>query len=347
MLFEEIQRWNMFRRPDWRFERVLHLAARHPQPGRCTPRDDAYVKDYHKFFLKWRGLNEEDRYKLFYEDRGMFLAHAIHEREISDPDSVLILQSQLLTDLPMVKIADEHSTHPEAVECYEAIFFNVRPYLGQRKWVMNQILIPAIMKQIRMENNVEMQASDDVDRPFGKVPVVVKPFLDATLKYFSYMGGPFVCDLLSEGIRARRIQRPEDVQRFLDESWTTNVKRRSLQASLTFEANRYNIMDLFNVHARIMEIERGAEDLEWKQNALEKHLMTAFDAMPWCVGTDGVNRGKELGLDRYDVVPAELRDHELQAVAAGGKIKAEEEVVTLRLPPPRKKDKGDKEGPKK
>lgn len=335
-LFAEFQRYNVFRRPDWRWQRVLQMCDRQPSPGRCSRRDDAWVKGARNFLLRWRGARYERlRTELFAELPGLWYAYEIYERASEEPEPQAYLEARLLARQSDKEIAHALCTMPEAIQWYEALFFNVADRLENRDWITKQVLMPAILR------NHGLGAPPTGSSSIFSGGVIAKPFLDATLKLFAYFGGTHLVDIMITGFQSGKpLASPDDLGNWFDANWASAIRRRSHQASLTFEVNKFNVMELFAIHTKIMEIEKSDDSQEKQRTTIERHIRAMITDLPWAVGDAGESRfaGTEVG--KFDAMAAELRDDELLNVAVGdvpGGLEAE--MAPMQLPPPRRKTK--------
>ena len=330
-LYEDYQRFNVFRRPDWRLERVLKIIDRLPAPGRCTSRDDQYVKAARTFLLRWRAkASDEEREELFWENPGLFYAYQIYERTEDEPEPAMFMQARLLARQSYEQIAECLSTTPETVDWYEKMFFNVRDRLQNRDWITKHVLLPSIMKN----HGVVPAKGDDSDILPFKDSAVAKPFLDASLKLFAYFGGQYIVDIMITGFQSGKpLVSPDEMAAWFDHHWSMTIRRRSHQAALQFEVNKYNVMELFSVHTQIMSIEKSEESQEQQRTATERHIKAMLDDLPFAVGDDGEKMSRGTAIGEWDKEAAELRDDELLRVSHGEEVTGE---VLKALPPPRK-----------
>lgn len=322
--YDEFQRYNVFCRPDWRMERVLQLVDQLPVPGRCSRRDDLYIREARKFLLRWRRSDDPaQREELFFACPGLYYAYQIHERSLQEPEPALFMQARLLARQSWQEIAHCLGTLPETVEWYSRLFFDVTERLVHRDWVMKQVLLPALMRSL-----TDMAAS-----PAGSM---ARPFLDGTLKLFAYFGGPLVAEVMIHGFLAEPPpQRPEDLPGWFDRHWAATLRRRSLQAAQVFDVNRYNVVSLFQLHREIVDSERALRgDDKNKQDELYNALQALLESAPVCSGYTARQWHKDTPLGRMDEQAAELRDEELFVVQAGQSVRLE--LPEGGLPPPRK-----------
>jgi len=341
-LYVEYQKYNMFRQPDWRFERVRRLASRHPTPGRITKRDDPYVRKARTFLLRWRHREPEDREELFVANPGLYYAYEIYERAQEDPQAALLLEARLLTQTPYHDIANACDTIPATVEWYEALFFNVRDKLAARDWITSRVLVPAMIRNFGLLDQPHHAQSTDDDNNLPPFPVwsdqvIARPFLDASLKMFAYFGGAVLCDFMIHGFQSGKLlHNADNLAQFLDEHWALTLRARSAQAARTFQINKYNVMELFATHARIIEVEKSEDSLDAKRSAIERHVSALMDEIPWASGDDAAQASSGTPLAIYDESAAELRDDELLLVAGGETPQAVDGLQSLALPAPRK-----------
>jgi hypothetical protein len=122
--------------------------------------------------------------------------------------------------------------------------------------------------------------------------------------------------------------------------WTNTGRPRSAAARPRrpeFEINKYNVMELFAVHSRIMEIEQSRESASQQRSAYERHIKAMLDEIPWATGADGEKLYDGTVVGRFDNMAGELRDDELILVSSGKPVAGLDENWPARLPPPRPK----------
>jgi hypothetical protein len=336
-LYAEFQRYNFFRRPDWRWQRVLQICDRGlapgANPGRCTARDDHLVRQAREFLLGWRNRETEaDREHLFWKFPGLYYAYELYEKKTEEPEGGLFLEARLLARQSNAEIAYCLSTLPDTVEWYSRLFFDVVDRLDHRDWVTKHVLLPAFKR-----HHGALQDEDGTPLPY-KDSTVAQPFLDGSLKMFAYFGGKYIVDYMVTGFQqGKPMASPDDLSQWLDNHWATSVRRRSAQAAGQFEVNKYNVMELFAAHSRIMELEQSRESASQQQSAYERNVQTMLNEIPWATGADGAKVSDGTVVGRFDVMAAELRDDELILVSAGKPVAGLDENWPARLPPPRPK----------
>lgn len=329
--YAEYQKYNFFRVPQWRWDRVLNLVGREPRPGRCTHRDDERVRAGRNFLLNHKGKTGElDRDAMLFSNPGLFYAYDFYERQHDDPEAAMFLESRLLADQPYPHIAHAMGITVSAVDWYESMFFNVKDKLPHRDWITKQVLLPAMTKN---PSPVQGGTQSLVVRSDS---TVARAFLDGSLKLFAYFGGTHVVDVMIAGFQSGKpVAGPDALSSWYDNQWAMTIRRRSHQASLQFEVNKYNVMELFAIHTKIIEIDRSEESQESIRNEHERTIKSMIDEIPWAVGMDGAKMFEGKALGEFDDEAAELRDEEVIQVAAGD-VKVIDDLPKM-LPPPRKK----------
>jgi len=319
-----LNKYDPFLRPDWRFDRVLELVSRQPTPGRTTRFNDDYIKVARSFMLRWK-KGYLEREKLKRENPGMYFAFIIWDKINTDPEVQFIIEAAILSGKTNSEVAHEVCTCPEAIEWYEAIFFNVKERRANHGWIFKHVLLPASDRFVKDEDD------DDDDTPQFTTSPVIRPHLDMTLKFFAYYGGPLMCDFMLTGFkRGMPVNTQDEIGDWLNEQWMISIQRRSTQSTHLFEVNKYNVMELFATHARIMEIQKSSESQEDRHSTIERHIHSMLTEIPWTVGKDAeaVFEGTTIG--EYDEMSAELDSEELMLIGAGQRVKGLEDLPNLR-----------------
>jgi hypothetical protein len=324
--YTDVRMYDPFLRPDWRFERVLRLVSRVPTPGRTTKRDDSHIKEARSFMLRWN-RGEEWRESLLDENPGLYYAHSIFANLHMDPEVKFMLEARLLASQPVEEIADRLKTLPETVSWYEKLFFNVSTFLRHHDWIVKHVLLPSSDRFVEHEDDDD----DAAPAPQG-TPLVVRPHLDMTLKFFAYFGGPILCDFMISGFRrGNAVQNADEISSWLDDQWRSTIQRRSAQSAGVFEVNRYNVMELFATHARIIELQKGAESGEERRSSFTRHVSTMLSQLPWTVGRRGAEQYAGSTMGDLDSAAAEINDEELILIGGGEVPSSVKELDSLTI----------------
>lgn len=326
--YAELEKINPFRRPDWRWERVMAICDRSPTPGRCTRRDDRYIRTARNFWLRYRTCQtEQDRRILAVEYPGLYLGYRFHEMAQEHVDSALIIESRLLARQSFETIAAEDGTHPEAVEWYERLFFNVTDRLGCNDYILKHVLLPCVGRGYATAH------APTTSSPWDSKPCAA-PYGDMTLKFFAYYGGQHAVDVLLSGFkRGTPVVSADQFDKWMEKQWATNLKRRTAMAGLTFEVDKFNVTELFVINTRLIEIANAAANSEQAESFAEQHIMAFLKATPWArAWIDSYQPGQTL-LKHYDEGDVELRDDEVQHAAAGELTGPLQGLDIIELPP--------------
>lgn len=339
----DYQKYNFFCTPDWRWERVLSMVDRPGRPpGRTTKRDDAVVKTARSFVIRYENGDGDDRRKLMFENPGLCMAYEFYLKLVDDPESSMYLQARVLAKQDPEHIFEATGLPPQALKWYCDLFFDVQARLGQRDWITKQVLIPAMLRTTQGPKILGAQPDDEeADPEERKLGIVARPFLDGTLKLFAYFGGPHVIDVMIHGMQTGMpLNSRDDFPTWIDGVWKQSFRARSAQAVKLFQINKYNVMEIFNIHTKIMEIERSEENQSKEKNVMERHISTMIDDIPWAVGQDAEVVYDNTMVGRFDKMAPELRDAEMIQVASGRSAPTIADNFPAQLPPPRKTKKG-------
>jgi len=335
----DFERFNLFRKPEWRFDRIRALLEAHPTPKRCSSRDDEYVKIARNFLLRWKNREDDGgRRQLFHENPGLFYAIDLYEKSTEDPVYPFIIQARLLAGMTSDEIAEVMPTTADTIDWYERLFFNINDRLDKRDWVTKMILVPSVMRSLfspRQSHHVSSNNEQAIDRTVS----VCDPFYDGTLKLFAYFGGRHVLEpFLASCDINKKLSSPEKLNDWLDEYWTGTIRRRSAQAATKFDLNRYNVSEVFNLHSQLLALDRSSTSLRRNDNDLTAAVGSMINGIDWLIGDKGKKTLAKTKLGRYDEEAAELRADEVLKVTSGyddTNIRAE--VTGLALPSPRQK----------
>lgn len=327
-LYRDVRLADPFLKPYWRHERVVQMLSSVP-PERCKRHDDKWVQGYKKFLFQWN-KGEEYRNKLMYENPGLYFAYLLYDRMYVEPEMRLMIEARLLADIPYATIAKESKTIPETIEWYERLFFNVKDFLPHHDWILKHVLLPASDRFVDdgEENDNE---NEEEFRPRA-TPEIVKPHFDMTLKFFSYYGGPLACDVMISGFRRdKKIMTAEELPDYFHDQFMSQIMRRSAEAAGRFEINKYNVMELFATHTRIIEIQKAQGSQENRYNEIEKHVNGMMSEFMWTVGDSGKKLYDGTIVGKADEFAAELDADELIEYTVSNDRKAIEKLENIKM----------------
>lgn len=123
-----------FHVPDRRWIRVLELIEGSKRPRRPKSSDDSYVRTMRAFILRSKGLSPCGLLRLRNRFPGLVGALRIHGNH--DSKQRLEIQCRILAGQSDADIAERLGCRPDVVTWYAKIFFDVRPYLPHRDWIL-------------------------------------------------------------------------------------------------------------------------------------------------------------------------------------------------------------------
>lgn len=331
----DFERYNPFRRPDWRFERVLGMIDQNTRLngkcGRVTRFDDQFVRELKKFLLKYRNvqLTADERKNLGYEFPGLYWAYQAYEqRNAANTKLAEMMEARILAGMTNEEIAKEHHTLPDTVHWYEMAFFNVRERLESHDWIIEHVLMPAYTRD-------RSEAADRDDDGQRTVQNIVEPFFDSTLKFFAYYGGPFVLDVALTGFRRGALARSTDeAYEWFDRQTKNGIRHKTTSAAAKMPVNRYNVMELLTIHTQIMAIEKNDINSAGKNSTANQAIEAMLREIPWTFGKKRLAAVKGTMMEPLEISAAEPRDSEMQLLNAGIDPGNMNELVTLQLPAP-------------
>lgn len=343
--YTDYQRYNFNREPHWRWERIEFLNSQTTASGnrrRCSTRDDRYIREGRPLVEAARRLaitastNDADaieQERILWRNPALHYAHVLFEQVESAPETTLYLQARLLAGQTNQEISKIMGISEDTVEWYEALFFDVRQFRECRDWITTKVLIPAMRRMAPPEDaspaflqHHDAEIRDDVQKHVWQ---------DGSLKMFAYFGGPMLIDIMLAQLTANNpLRNSEDFDNWMDGNWKKTIRKRSGMAAMQFRINKYNVMQLFDTHARIMELEVSKDSSEESRTANEKGIKAMLDEIPWAIGDEASSRFKGTVVGKFDEGASELRDSELIMISAGDS-KGPTDMLE-ELPPPRR-----------
>lgn len=301
---------NPFRPPIWRYMRVL---ARQ-RDGKRVPdarSADQYIRAGLRFLKAWEAITDatdnaslaDRRLHLFPHYPGMYCAYEIFQH----PDERVRhgIEARILARQTDDEIAHEACVLPEAVEWYEAMFFNVRDRLDNRDYISRQVL-------------------------GGTAAAGLMEMAGLACKFFAYFAGPVVLDAVMHAYdqATRTPNKGQKTNNFFDDHFGTHARRCAAEKVTHFQPNSYNIIQLFELHMHLMEQARLAQQEGVQANNLESNLTKMLEAVQWCVGSDQQQVLAGSAIAGYVGQTRELRVDEQYALSRG------ETPATLNSIPP-------------
>lgn len=296
-MHKDFQTYNPFRVPQWRYDRVLQLVEHRPRARRPSPkRDDEYVRAYWNFFRKYdRAEEEEDRLALFPNQPAMYYAHLIHHHP--DREWRAMIQARLLTRVSDEEIAETAATLPEAIFLYEKLFFHVRDRIDSHDWIVKTVMGTAAN---RASNRNDSWTDNQRNLAY---------------KLFAYFGGPIVLDVIISGFLSGDFPKNKSqIGPWFDSTMRLLVKRKATMAAQLFEVNKWNVMQLLEIHLQISNAENAAQS--GPQTDIEKGINALLQTVPWGLAKRGYDQLTE-EQQRYALSPVEPNAMEQMSLASG------------------------------
>ena len=327
--FKDFIRHDPRRSPRWRYERAQSLVDGTVIEGVRVPtrpvrnRDDHHITAAWAFIQQWElvsrsGHNQrnlrEARLPLHVDNPGLFFAYDLFTAADGDRTRCE-LEARLLARQTDEQIAEELGTLPEVIDWYEQLFFNVRDRLHNRGYITNRVLMPGVTTNWDQLN------------------------LDLSSKFFGYFAGPYVLDAVLHCFdHGQQLPGPGDsLDDFYDNHFSSQFKRRTAEAVNVFELNKYNVVELFAVHTKLIELKRRAQEGESSFTTVEASVGLVLESINFAAGDGRQNALEQSPLKPYYGHAAELRADEMMRITAG---EVPDDVVllpSLKMPPPGEK----------
>ena len=331
-----------FRRPDWRYERILKICANRDADGRVTPcpwGSGPYVKDFKRLYLADRGGTPQEKARVAQQLPGAYVAYMIYKQRNSSHDAdrrlAFMLECRLLARQTNAEILAEMTDLgglAETIDWYEAMFFNIRDRIEAHDWILDKALMPAIEEH---RARAEAMANANARVPNQPLPpkyTVSDPYFDPLVKFLGYYGGPFVLELALSGFQnGSPATSREGTSTWLDRAMAIGIKERSVVAAREFEVSKYNVMELFQVHTQLMAIEKSDETDVNKNAQIHEAVSAMLGELKWATGTEGANMVNATRVGEFDNGAAELRDSEIHLLSAGKPPGTMKEVMEKRM----------------
>lgn len=257
-MYQALRAIDPFLTPDWRHQYVLSMVQSRPVQ-RCRSTDDEFVRLYRLLTLNRRKSATNFDQKWLFDNPHLYYAVKIYEAAGRDYEVPFMLESRLLSGDSYDSIAQKMKTSTETVVWYEKLFFNVRDYMSNTDWVFRNTLLPAAdrfraAQAIRDAEN-ELMARNGIDTTKTPPPEIVAAQLDPSVKFFSYIGGPKVCDLLLTGFESGSIGVPvQDISKLIEKQYQQVIQVRGLQLARALPLNRYNATEFLKLSTAMQQI---------------------------------------------------------------------------------------------
>lgn len=303
-VIRQLNQYSMRRSPRWRYERIREILSSKAKVKKCCRYDDLLIKRAFQFVNKWdsfakrqKGFSnvQSARQQLFAVDPAMYLAYEIFS--LDDAEKIrYAIEARILARESDKAIADRMGTLDESIGIYEQLFFNVRDRLNNSDYIVNRVIAPVIGKGYETAN------------------------VDFSSKFFGYFAGSQVLDVILTGFD-RGVSLPADsgtCDEFFDAHFSGGIRRRAAESVTVFEVNKYNVMQLFDIHAQLISVDKQAKEHNEELNSFEKGVDLLLKAIPFATGSAAKGASGGSSLSSYG--NSELRADELMRISRGETI---------------------------
>lgn len=295
--YPSVESYDPERSPRWRYERAMQLTNVQVRRPTILERDDKWIRQFRLFLNRWREIEKTSRNRddmhikrevLRHQKPAMYYAFQAFLNQSSR--TYWTIEARILAGQTDVEIANSVDTQPDMVEAYEALFFDVRRRINKRDYICNKVLYPQFVA--------------DLD----------SMTIDASARFFGYFGGPIVLDSIIQQFDLYAAAKPAAGQScadFFNTHFEVGAGRRSSQSVNNFEINRYNVMELFQLHAAMLADAAKAQSAGEDLNLMEQTVSTYLRTIPWLHGQKLRDAMADKSLKDYYAGNAEPRASEL------------------------------------
>ena len=310
--------YNLFRRPDWRYDRVIRMVQREPRPGRCTRHDDEWVRGFRNFIVRFQNAEAQNNdaavYDMKHAEPGLYFAYMLYRESFNDAVTTFMLKARILARKTDIEIASDMATMPDTINWYEKLFFNIRDRIGSQDWIVKYVLYPSIAEAEAV--NAGQTAQEGEYNRSNRY--ITQPLWDPRILWFAYFFGPASVDFWLTGFRRDAMPNSqEELGDSLEAFVREGLGRQVGMASHAMEVNKYNIGELLSIYGQFVSIAKSDVNEEQKQTMLQKSVDALLTDMPWAIGNKGVESVKGSAVEAYDDSPVELRTDQLLKLSSG------------------------------
>jgi transcriptional regulator with XRE-family HTH domain len=277
-----------YRPPDWRWQRAVWLR----DSRKYAKEDGEEVRVIRRYLLRRdKASNPQASFLLYRQFPGLAIADRIRHHNRNDVRWAL--EARLLADESLSSIAEKIGTTVEAVHWYEQAFFNVKPFLKRRDYIVNVVLGRSIHQGLYARD------------------------YDLIWKLAGYQYGPLlVDDLVTQHNQTTHCRTPAEALAARDELFTSGLRRKAAIAAYTVPVP-YNELAIMELSLKLREIEQGKDDETAKHNLMLQNVQAALAALPFSV--DDLPAAPPI-IKQYASGPIELRADEMLVAARGGEL---------------------------
>jgi hypothetical protein len=293
------------RSPDWRWQKVQIIAQSQNRriAAKLRSTGDEFTARGAAFLQEWSSC--QDAYdQLCAMEKWLHLWQAYDIYEGNHKLLKCELEARLLTNDTNEGIAKRLSLHPDVIDWYEALFFNVLDRLDNPGWIANKVL-------------GEQMHYGLTERDYN--------FL---WKFYGYVGGNVLLDaLIYRHFSPMRPTEPGQLRAFTHDDHRDVLSLKALTAVRTMPVNSYTQQIIIELTQRYRELELAADKGGGANDMMLANMKAALEALPWTVGDSPdiiSSKDPELVIGQlsqevqdYDKMAGELRADQFLEITTG------------------------------
>lgn len=294
------------RAPDWRWQRAVNIQdnndlaasrSRDGFPGFSLIKEAASFRSYYA-----RANNMGEFRAVMERFPHIFRAHQLY----SDNTDRLryALEANLLTERNSLEIAHLLNLPKETVDMYEGVFFNVKPYLQNKQYLLHCVIKPTF------DENTYMREYD---------------FL---WKLYALFLGPYVLDAMQSMFpNPVYCHSPDNVVPVLRDDTMDTASLRASIAAKTLKFTEQNKLPVLELFAKLTAIARDAEAGGKSQDSMLAAVQSVFEHMQLHIGRHALTSDNKALT--YDKSAVELNITELTQVSLYGGLPDNDSVPDI------------------
>ena len=214
------------------------------------------------------------------------------------------IEAYLLARSESWQIAQHTGFTESAIDAYEAVFFNVRPKIEQKGYIVHKVLGPAVQQGL-------------ADREY-----------DLLWKMYGYFLGPHVLAAIETRFSSPLwCDSPDGVGDAIQDDAISTLKLRAAIAAKTVPVNGGTQMALLEQFTKFVEVERNTDSAGKAQSAIMGHIGAMMTALPFDIGGEDAN-------SYFDRSAVELTYEESMQVSSGKAMPHLQDLRRLTFPDP-------------
>lgn len=251
--------------------------------------------------------DDQQKLELASHQPDLFWAHSIYQQ----PDGVAkwLIEARLLARESDMEISARLGCTVGIVRSYHDNFFDVRPKLDFRDYILHAVFTEAIYRGLHERQH------------------------DLMWKMFGYFGGPFVIDAVSSRlINPTWANSANDASSFFQDVTLNVMKHKAAVAVITVPINAETNLDLIATFVKYVEIERTTESQGQAKDQIVDNIQKCMELIPFKVISE--DRPISGILEQFDKSAVELNSAELLAVSVGAELPYADMLLNMHFPPP-------------